>query len=190
MSDVELISSYIKKSSEVKTKLISQKEKIKLASDFIVETIKSGGRIYSCGNGGSACDAMHFIEELVARYKKDRPGIAAHNLLDTSTITCWANDYDFSTVFSRQVETLVTNKDLLVVFSTSGNSQNILKALDSANKINAKSLALLGKDGGQAKDKATHSIIVESNETAHIQECHITLVHIFCEIIETHLHPL
>ena len=153
----------------------------------LIATVKGGGCIYTCGNGGSACEAMHLAEELVARYKKERPGIRAQHLCDAGTITCWANDYNFDDVFARQVETHITNKDLLLVFSTSGGSENILRALSAANKLGATTVALLGKSGGKAKSLAKIPLVVESDVTAHIQEVHLAIVHMLCEILENSL---
>ena len=166
-----------------------QSEKIAQIVTTLASTIKQGGRIYACGNGGSACDAMHLVEELVARYQRERPGIRAQHLLDTGTITCWANDYTFDEIFERQVDTLVTKLDALVVFTTSGNSQNILRALAAANKLGATTIALLGKNGGAAKSLSKLSLIVSSEVTANIQESHITLVHIICDQLEQLLFP-
>ena len=132
---------------------------------------------------------MHLAEELVARYDRERPGIPAQHLLDVGTMTCWANDYDYNSVFRRQIETLLTPKDALVVFSTSGNSANILEALDAAKSRGAVTVALLGKSGGKAKTGASHAIVVDSQITAHIQEAHIALVHIICAQLEDTLYP-
>src|SRR5688572_17588629 len=109
-------------SSRVKQELIQQADHIYAVAARLAETFRSGGRLYACGNGGSACDAMHLVEELVARYRMDRPGLPAHHLMDAPTLTCWSNDYEFATAFRRQVETLVGPQDVLVALSTSGNS--------------------------------------------------------------------
>lgn len=150
----------------------------------LIKVIEQGGTIYSCGNGGSACDAMHFTEELVARYKKERVGIKASHFMDPGTLTCWANDYKWDGVFERQAQTFCGPKDALVVFSTSGNSSNIIKAIEAAKSKGSWVLGLLGKDGGKAASLCDTAIIVPSNATERIQEIHITLVHIFCEEIE------
>ena len=161
--------------------LLSQIEKlISLAKGCI----NRGGTIYTMGNGGSACDAMHLREELVGRFKRERPGIRAQHLMDPATMSCWANDYDYNEVFAREVSTLCTPKDLIIAFSTSGNSANILAALQAAQKCETQSACLLGKDGGKAKDNCTLSIIIPSDSTERIQEMHITLVHILCEALE------
>ena len=182
------IDSYLKESIKVKQSLLGQSAQIGAIVSSLVEVIQNRGKIVSCGNGGSCCDAAHFTEELVARYDKERPGIPAIHLGDASAITCWANDYKFETVFSRQAESLLEPKDALVVFSTSGKSPNILRVLEVAKKKDALSIALLGKNGGQAKDLAQQSLIVQSKHTPHIQEAHIAVVHLICQEIEERLY--
>lgn len=158
---------------------------IEKATQVIIKAIRNGGTIYCCGNGGSACDAMHLAEELVARYKRERPGIRAMHLMDAGTLTCWSNDYEFASVFERQVQTFCGPDDVLMVFSTSGNSQNVLNAVQAAKLTKTKTIGLLGKGGGKLKDLCDHSLVIPSDATERIQEVHITLVHIFCEMIET-----
>ncbi len=155
-----------------------------LAAELLLATRIAGGTIYICGNGGSACDAMHFNEELVARYAKERKGIKSQHFMDMSTITCWGNDYSFETIFSRQVETFCTNQDVLVVISTSGNSKNILAALKAAKEKKVPTILLTGKDGGIAKTVADISLIVPCERTDRIQEVHILAIHAFCEFLE------
>ena len=184
-----LIEKHIQESAQVTASLLGSATKIEQISRELVKVVLNGGRIYSCGNGGSSCDAMHLTEELVARYKRERPGIPAHHLCDAGTITCWSNDYDFTGVFSRQVETLVTNKDALICFSTSGNSPNILSALKAGKTVGALTIAFLGKGGGEAARLCSHSLVVASDITAHVQEAHIVLVHILCELLENSLFP-
>lgn len=178
------IEEHLQGSAKAKLALLEQKNKIQEIADRLIACVSAGGEIISCGNGGSACDAMHFTEELLARYKRNRPGIKARHLLDAGTITCWANDYNYDDIFARQIETVASAKDCLVFFSTSGNSQNILNALAAAKKVGACSISLLGKDGGKAKSLSDISLVVPSDSTAHIQEAHIALVHIFCELLE------
>ncbi|MCC6219866.1 MAG: SIS domain-containing protein [Deltaproteobacteria bacterium] len=187
MSSKVAIEEHIKESARVKLSLLDHVGSINRAVEILVNTVRDGGRVYSCGNGGSACDAMHLSEELVARYKMHRPGIPAHHLCDAGVITCWANDYSFNEIFERQVATFVTSKDALVAFSTSGNSINIVKAVEKAKEIGAVSIALLGKGGGKARDIANLSVVVQSDITAHIQEAHIAIVHIICEQLEMKL---
>ncbi len=188
MSSKQIIETHIQRSAEVKLSLLKHTSTIEQIISCFHDVVTTGGTIYSCGNGGSACDAMHFTEELVARYEMERPGIRAHHLCDPGTITCWANDYDFETIFKRQVETHLTDKDVLVCFSTSGNSENVLSALAAAHQRGAKTVALLGKNGGKAKNIAKLSLVVDSDTTAYIQEAHIMLVHIFCDTLERQLY--
>ena len=185
----DFIAQYTKQSSRVIESLAAQQAQILELSALFLRVATAGGRIYTCGNGGSACDAMHFAEELVARYLRERPGIRAQHLIDSGTITCWANDYDFHSVFRRQVETLAGKDDVVVGFTTSGNSENICQALGAANSLGALSIAFTGKGGGKIKDIAKHSLIVDSNVTSQIQEAHIVLVHMLCDILERQLFP-
>ena len=177
----------LKDSIELRQSILADKplqKNIETATSNLIKVIEQGGTIYSCGNGGSACDAMHFTEELVARYKKERVGIKAQHFMDPGTLTCWANDYIWEGVFERQAQTFCGNKDALVVFSTSGNSSNIIKAIEAAKAKGTWVLGLLGKNGGKAAPLCDTSIIVPSAATERIQEIHITLVHMFCEEIE------
>lgn len=155
------------------------------AATALLRTIRAGGTIYSCGNGGSACDAMHFTEELVARYKRERPGIRAVHFHDPGTLTCWSNDYAFETVFERQVKTFCGPNDTLVGFSTSGNSGNVIAAVAAAKGLGTTTIGMLGKKGGKLAPLCEIPLIVPADETERIQEAHITFVHILCELIET-----
>ena len=185
-----IVEERIKNSIATKSALLGSAAMISDLANHLVKSISSGGCIYTCGNGGSSCDAMHFVEELVARYKQERPGIRAHHLCDISTVTCWANDYDYASIFERQVKTFLTAQDVLVGFSTSGNSENVNRAMIAAKRKNALTVLLTGKDGGQGKSIADISLIVPSSETARIQEAHIMIVHILCELIEESLFSL
>lgn len=183
----ELIKEHIQASIEVRNKIIkdlSFLNNIKQAGERIRDVALNAGTIYSCGNGGSACDAMHLTEELVARYKADRRGYKAMHFLDSSTLTCWSNDYEYESAFERQAETFCTEKDLLIGFSTSGNSTNILKAIEKAKEKKCFTIALIGKDGGIIKGSADLEFIVPSNATERIQEVHVMLFHLFCEFLE------
>src|SRR6187549_2027527 len=123
---LDLIRDALDDSARVKLALREQAGQIAVLANAMASCFRSGGRLYACGNGGSACDAIHLVEELVARYKRDRPGLPAHHLLDSATLTCWSNDYEYATAFRRQVETLVTAGDVFVGISTSGNSENVI----------------------------------------------------------------
>jgi len=147
--------------------------------------IASGNVIFWCGNGGSAADSQHLAAELVGRFKKDRKALRSIALTtDTSVLTCVANDYSYEDIFSRQLEALARSGDVLVVISTSGQSENVLRAIKTAKQLGVKTIALLGKDGGEAKDLADVSLVVPSNSTARIQEAHILIGHILCDLIE------
>jgi D-sedoheptulose 7-phosphate isomerase len=182
-----LVHSLLEEAQQVKAKAVADQQ---LQSAFVAAVhltqacIAAGGTIYSCGNGGSACDAMHLTEELVARFKRERPGIRAMHFLDGASLTCWANDYDFESVFERQAQTFCRKGDVLFGFSTSGNSKNVLRAIKAANKNGASTIALTGQSGGLIKSEATECVCVPSTSTERIQEVHITLVHVLLEILE------
>lgn len=186
-SSLAFIKKYADTASETVASVADHSAGIIQLIDKLSDCVKAGGRIYSCGNGGSACDSMHFTEELVARYLRERPGIAAQHLQDVGTLTCWSNDYEFETAFQRQVETLVKKGDFLFAFSTSGGSRNICLALEAAKKQGATTVLMGGKNGGAAKEYADISLIVSSETTSHIQEAHITFVHIICDLLEQRL---
>ncbi len=159
-------------------------------SSLLVETIQSGGNLFSCGNGGSHCDAMHFAEELTGRFRKDRRAIGALALGDPSHVTCVSNDFGFDHIFARQIEGLGRPGDLLVGLSTSGNSPNVLKAFEVAKIKGIKTIALTGKGGGKLKELAHLSIVVPKATTSdRIQEIHIKLIHTAIESAERDLFP-
>lgn len=163
--------------------------KCEFFSNKIIKCFESKGTIFCAGNGGSHCDAMHFCEELTGRYKKSRKPLGALALGDASHITCVSNDYGFEYIFSRQLEALARPTDLFIGLSTSGNSKNILQAFQTAKKLGVYSMALLGKDGGQAASMTDHSIIVPAQTSERIQELHIKIIHISIEVIERKLFP-
>jgi D-sedoheptulose 7-phosphate isomerase len=166
----------------VKGDLSNEIEKIGL---MLAKTLHSGRTIFWCGNGGSAADSQHLAAELVGRFKNDRQPLSSLALTtDTSVLTCISNDYSYESIFSRQVEALARPGDVLIGISTSGNSENIKQAFKSAKKNEVKTVSLLGKDGGDCKSLADYSLLIPSNDTARIQEIHILIGHIFCEIIE------
>ncbi|MBC8286546.1 MAG: D-sedoheptulose 7-phosphate isomerase [Nitrospinae bacterium] len=147
-----------------------------------------GGKLILMGNGGSAADSQHIAAELVGRFKKERRAIPAIALtVDTSSLTALGNDYGFDTIFERQVEALARENDAVVGISTSGNSENVVRALTKANAIGAETIGLVGNNGGRIKEVANLSIIIPSDDTARIQEVHITIGHIICELIEEDL---
>ena len=155
------------------------------AAQKIQGRLEAGGKLLLMGNGGSAGDAQHIAAELVGRFKKERKAIPALALtVDTSSLTALGNDYGFNTIFERQVEALANKNDTVIGISTSGNSENVVRAVNKANSIGAFTIGLLGNDGGKLKDAVNLPIIIPSNDTARIQEVHITIGHIICEIIE------
>lgn len=174
-------------SARVKLALRDLAPQIVRVAGRVADAFRAGGRLYACGNGGSACDAMHLVEELVARYKRERPGLPAHHLLDAPTLTCWSNDYDYQTAFRRQVEAMVREGDVLVAISTSGNSANVLCAVEAANERGAVTVGLTGRDGGRMRALCAEAVIVPAHDTERIQEGHITLIHLLCELVERNL---
>jgi D-sedoheptulose 7-phosphate isomerase len=152
---------------------------------LLVETFKHGGKLLVMGNGGSAADAQHFVAEIVGRFKMERRALPAIALsTDTSILTAIGNDYGFDKVFSRQVEALTAAGDLVVGISTSGNSPNVLLALQLARKNGCRTVGLLGKDGGSIKDVCDLALIVPTGDTPRVQEGHITIIHIVCDLLE------
>lgn len=151
-------------------------------------SLNNGGKLMLMGNGGSAADAQHIAAELIGRFKKERKAIPAIALTtDTSILTCLANDYGYESVFSRQVEALASKGDVVMGISASGNSENVIRAFHSADEIGAVTIGLLGNDGGKMKDMVHAAIVVPSTDIARIQEVHITIGHIICEILEQEL---
>jgi D-sedoheptulose 7-phosphate isomerase len=157
-------------------------DKIVQMAEMIIETYKKGGKVVLFGNGGSAADAQHIAAELIGY---GFPAIALTT--DTSVLTSIANDSNFDWVFSSQVDVLVNKKDVVIAISTSGNSTNVIRGLLSAMVIRAKTIVLLGKDGGEAKDCADLVLIIPSKDTMRIQEVHITIGHIVCELVRKSL---
>lgn len=163
-------------------------QEIEIAVELACKCIRNSGTIFWCGNGGSASDAQHLSTELVCRYVKDREALSSIALnTDTSLITAIPNDYNFSKIFSRQIEALGKSGDLLIPISTSGNSANILEVIKSAQKLNMICFGFLGNNGGKAAEILEEKIIVPSVKTARIQEAHITIGHIIINLIEREL---
>jgi len=185
----QVIISALEESARVTLALREMAPAVLRAAGLVAEAFRAGNRLYACGNGGSACDAMHLVEELVARYKRERPGLPAHHLLDAPTLTCWSNDYDFASAFSRQVEAMVRPGDVLVAISTSGASANVLAAARAARERGAVVVGLLGRGGGAAAPLCTEALVVPADATERIQEAHITLIHLLCELVERELFP-
>lgn len=163
----------------------SLQEDILKACEMAVSCIKNGGKILICGNGGSAADAQHIATEFTGRYKTERHALPAIALTtDTSALTAIGNDYGYEVVFSRQVEALANKKDLLLAISTSGNSPNIIKALQKAKEIGCQTLGFSGKNGGKMNEMCELNIVIPSDNTPRIQEMHILIGHIICQSID------
>jgi D-sedoheptulose 7-phosphate isomerase len=185
----QVIRDALEESARVTLALREMAPAVLRTAERLAEAFRAGNRLYACGNGGSACDAMHLVEELVARYKRDRPGLPAHHLLDAATLTCWSNDYEFATAFRRQVEAMVRPGDVLVAISTSGSSANVLAAAQAARERGAVVVGLLGRGGGAIAPLCDEALVVPSDATERIQEAHITLIHLLCELVERELFP-
>lgn len=178
----------IVQSIETKQKLLQYcTDDIQSTANKLADIIKSGNKILLCGNGGSAADSQHIAAELVVRLRSEvnRPAIPAISLtVDTSILTAGGNDIGFDNVFARGVEAYGQKGDALIAISTSGNSENVLRAVLMANKKEMLTIGLLGNEGGKIKAICDDFVVVPSNVTARIQECHILIAHIWCRIIE------
>ena len=188
---MSLITDNFLEAQKVLNAFLSDKNKLKNienAGIIMVEALKSGGKIISCGNGGSMSDAMHFAEELTGRFRENRPGIAAVSISDPAHISCVANDYGYEFIFSRYIESMGNKGDVLLAVSTSGNSQNVLNAARVAKKKGMKVIALTGKNGGKLANECDIEIRVEHNGYAdRIQEIHIKVIHSLIHYIEKEL---
>lgn len=185
------IANIIKSSIDVKERILNDANlllKINEAAELIIKTYKQGGRVFFCGNGGSAADAQHLAAELSGRFYFDRPPLAAEALhVNTSYITAVANDYAYDVIFSREVEAFCKEGDVLVGISTSGNSANVLKAFETAKEKGVLTIAMTGESGGKMASISDILINIPSNDTPRIQESHITIGHIICQIVEEEL---
>jgi len=158
------------------------------AADLIGECFRTGNKLLMCGNGGSASDASHFATELVVRFTKDRRALPAICLTsDSGILTAAGNDYGFDKIFARQVAAFGRANDVLICFTTSGNSKNVLLALEEAKARKLKTIAFLGRDGGSTTGISDIDLLVKDNSTARIQEAHQLLIHVLCEIIEARM---
>ncbi|OLU19016.1 MULTISPECIES: D-sedoheptulose 7-phosphate isomerase [unclassified Pseudomonas] len=163
---------------------------IEHAANLLVSSFEAKGKVFSCGNGGSMCDAMHFAEELTGRYRKNRPGIAAVSISDASHISCVANDFGYDHIFSRYVESHGREGDVLLAISTSGKSPNVVKAAEAAKALGIKVIALTGKPGSLLESLADVCICAPGGDFAdRTQELHIKVIHILIELVERRLSP-
>ena len=174
--------------STVLAALHAQAATVDAIAALVCDTVLGGGTLYTAGNGGSSTDAQHLAEELIGRYRSNRRALPAVSLTaDSSVLTCIANDFGYEAIFSRQIEGLMRPGDVLVAFSTSGNSPNIVAALEAARTRGGNTIALLGKTGGACQGLADLELIVASNNTARIQEAHLQVLHYICEVVEAAL---
>ncbi|MBO1518554.1 D-sedoheptulose 7-phosphate isomerase [Oceanisphaera pacifica] len=184
----DLIRSELSEAADVLNRFLSDDtniQAIEQAAKLLAERFKDGGKVLSCGNGGSHCDAMHFAEELTGRYRENRPGYPAIAISDPSHLSCVANDFGFEFVFSRYLEAVGKKGDVLFGLSTSGNSKNIINAITAAKEKGIKVIALTGKDGGQMAGLADIEIRVPHFGYAdRIQEIHIKIIHILIQLVE------
>lgn len=173
--------------------LISNKavlREIESAANILIESLKTGNRIFSCGNGGSMCDAMHFAEELTGRYRKDRKAYPAMAINDPGHLTCVANDYGYDYIFSRYLEAHGREKDTIVAITTSGKSKTVLNAATTAKSMGMRIIVLTGHLNPDLKEISDAYICTAAEEFAdRIQELHIKVLHILIELIERHFHP-
>lgn len=185
------IRSHFEEAASVLNQFISDEKNftdIENAGKLMVDSLKSGGKIMSCGNGGSMCDAMHFAEELTGRFRHNRPALGAMSLSDVSHMSCVSNDYGYDYVFSRMVDAFGKPEDVLLAISTSGNSPNIIKAIESAKEKGMKIVSLTGKDGGQIPSMTDVDIRAPKSEYSdRAQEIHIKVIHSLIDYIERNI---
>jgi D-sedoheptulose 7-phosphate isomerase len=191
MSLTARLAEAVAEANQLKNRLVSeQAEQVAAAAKLLADTLKGGGKILLFGNGGSAADAQHLAAEFVNRFRIERPPLAALALTtDTSILTSIANDYDFLEVFAKQVRALGRPGDAALGLSTSGNSANVVKALEAARQMGLKTLALSGGEGGPVAKSAELAIVVPSKSTPRIQEVHITIGHVLCDLVDFLLFP-
>ncbi|WP_333784571.1 D-sedoheptulose 7-phosphate isomerase [Thermocrinis sp.] len=183
---IDLVINSFRESADVKLAFVeTYAERLLEVGKIIANALKDGNKVLLFGNGGSAADAQHIAAEIVGRFKKERKALPAIALTtDTSILTAVGNDYGFETIFERQIEALCMPGDIAIGITTSGNSENVIRGLRKAHDLGATTVALTGRNGGKVVDIAHYSFVVPSYDTARIQECHITIGHVLCEIVE------
>ena len=187
---MQTIKEMIEESADVKKKVVQLTPQIEKASKIVEKALSKGNKVILAGNGGSSSQASHIAAEFTGRYKKERrslPSIALSS--EMSAVTAIGNDYGYDFVFSRQMEGLGSKGDVFIALSTSGNSINLIKALEVAKKKGITTISLIGKDGGKMKGKADLDIIIPSENTPRIQESHLMVLHIMCELVEEAMFP-
>jgi D-sedoheptulose 7-phosphate isomerase len=187
-NQIEIIEQELQEAHQVLSNFMADPKLIETIAEMahlMTQSIENGGKIITCGNGGSHCDAMHFAEELTGRYRNDRKSLPAIAISDAAHLTCVGNDYGYEFIFSRFIEGMGNNGDVLLAISTSGNSMNIVNAVRAAKEKNMKTIVLAGKDGGKLADMADRILIVPHFGFAdRIQEIHIKIIHIMILLIE------
>ena len=185
---VQTLKQNILQSIAAKEELLQQEEQLGIFAEAVEKVLscyQQGGRIYIAGNGGSAADAQHLAAEFVSKLAKDRDPLPAEALtVDSSILTAIGNDYGFEEIFSRQIAGKLTKNDIFLGITTSGNSLNIIKAIDTCNEMNIPSIVFSGNGGGLVKKKANYCVVANGNKTSTIQEVHIVLAHTLCECVE------
>lgn len=165
-------------------------EPLERAARLLAETFRSGGKVLAFGNGGSACDALHIEAELVNRFRHDRPGLPALALtLGAPTLTSIGNDASFETIFERGIRTFGAKGDLAIAISTSGRSPNVLRAAEAARSLGLRSIALTGRSGGPLASLVDVALRAHTDDTPRVQECHLVMLHLLCERVESEIHP-
>lgn len=188
---MELINSYKTEFLLLKD-FIEKEEKEKTTEKIaheLAEVFQKGNKVMICGNGGSNCDAMHFAEEFTGRFRKERRALPAIAISDSSHITCVGNDYGFDYIFSKGVEAYGKQGDMFIGISTSGNSENVIKAVELAKSMGMKTVSLLGKDGGKLKGMCDYEFIIPGETSDRIQEIHMMILHIIIEGVERIMFP-
>jgi D-sedoheptulose 7-phosphate isomerase len=192
MTNHDVWTAALSEAQETIQKFLADPEQIARCERFsklLTDTFKSGGKLFVCGNGGSHCDAMHFAEEFTGRYRKDRAPLGALALGNAPHVTCVANDYGFNEIFSRELGGMARKGDMLVGLSTSGNSENVIRAFHTAKEMGVRTVALLGRDGGKLLAIADHAIVIPATTSDRIQEMHIKIIHTVIETVERELFP-
>ncbi len=189
----DFIKNKITESVSLKQSLLENEQILHALEKLVQSAIscyKNGGKVLWCGNGGSAADAQHLAAELSGRFYYDRPPLFSEALhVNTSYLTAVANDYSYDEIYSRLIKAMGKKGDILIGLSTSGNSSNVVKALQTASKMGVTTVAFTGKSGGKMKDLADILVNIPSTDTPRIQECHMLLGHTFCELVENNLFP-
>lgn len=189
--DIEVVGKTFRESIVVKERIASDDSFLFLVAKVakvIADSLTAGGKILICGNGGSASDALHFCGEIVGRFQKERKAAPAIPLnADVATMTAVGNDYGYDAIFERGVQAFMKSEDVFIGISTSGNSENVLRAVKAAKETGGVTVGLLGRSGGKIKDAVDYPIIIPSDNTARIQESHICVIHIICDLVERSL---